>query len=184
MSIVNVGYTSMAALHVELHSDMTGVVGDPRMTTTKIKNPTRYVPYGIMITNNNTYQWNRPYYIITKGRLPNGMQLLANGEWYGFPTQTGNFEITVRMNNSSLLHGINDTTAAGDYLIIFRGVFNEYTDLYIDGRKLTLNQDYKAEAGSTRITIVAKSLPKSEGVHKKLKSIFICLSQINRHWDH
>lgn len=177
---------------------LTGVVGDPRMTTTKIKNPTKYVPYGIMITNNNTYQWNHPVYTVIKGSLPKGMVLLPNGELYGIPMETGKFEVTVQMSNTSPLQpdtqtfqfevldntddnvanaealgyelekkiqGIYDTTATGDYLIISKGVFDEYTDLYIDGRKLKLNEDYKAESGSTRITIIAKSLPKSEGVH-------------------
>lgn len=177
---------------------LTGVVGDPRMTTTKIKNPTKYVPYGILITNNNTYQWNNPSYVVLNGKLPKGMVLLPNGELYGVPMESGEFKITVRMYNKNPLQsdtrtfqfevldnsdknvadaedagyemekkisGINDTTAAGDYLIISKGVFDEYTDLYIDGKKLTLNDDYRAEAGSTRITIVAKALPKSEGVH-------------------
>ena len=177
---------------------LTGVVGDPRMTTTKIKNPTKYVPYGMLITNNNTYQWNNPRYSIIKGRLPEGMELMPNGELYGVPMEAGNFKITVQMNNDRSLQpdtrtfqfevldnsdenvanaeasgyelekkikGINDTTSTGDYLIISKGVFDEYTDLYIDGKKLTRDDDYKAESGSTRITIIAKSLPKSEGVH-------------------
>lgn len=177
---------------------LTGVVGDPRMTTTQIKNPTKYVPYGILITNNNTYQWNHPKYTVIKGKLPQGMELMPNGELYGVPMEAGEFEITVRMdNNNSLksdertfrfevfdnsdenvanaedmgyelekkINGINDTTASGNYLIISKGVFDEYTDLYIDGKKLKLHNDYEAESGSTRITIIAKSLPKSEGVH-------------------
>lgn len=82
---------------------LTGVVGDPRMTTTKIKNPTKYVPYGILITNNNTYQWNNPRYSIIKGRLPEGMELMPNGELYGVPMEAGNFEITVQMNNDRTL---------------------------------------------------------------------------------
>ncbi len=177
---------------------LTGVVGDPRMTTTKIKNPTKYVPYGIMITNNNTYKWNYPRYTLVKGRLPDGMQLLQNGELYGVPMEAGKFEVTIQMDSNQPLKpdirtfqfevlensdenvagaeaagyelekkikDIYDTTASGDYLIISKGVFNEYTDLYIDGKKLKLNDDYKAESGSTRITIIAKALPKSEGVH-------------------
>lgn len=177
---------------------LTGVVGDPRMTTTQIKNPTKYVPYGILITNNNTYGWNQPTYTVIKGKLPQGMEMMPNGELYGVPMEAGKFEITVRMDNKSGLksdtrtfqfevldnsddnvanaedsgyelekkiRGINDTIAGGNYLIISKGVYDEYTDLYIDGKKMTLHEDYEAESGSTRITIIAKSLPKSEGVH-------------------
>lgn len=187
-----------SGLKTKMVLKLTGVVGDPRMTTTKIKNPTKYVPYGILITNNNTYQWNQPKYTIINGKLPQGMELMQNGELYGVPMEAGKFEITVRMENNSRLQsdtrtfqfevldnsddnvahaedsgyelekkisGINDTTAAGNYLIISKGVFDEYTDLYIDGNKLTLHDDYEAESGSTRITIIAKALPKSEGVH-------------------
>ncbi len=181
-----------------------GVVGDPRMTTTKIKNPTKYVPYGILITNNNTYQWNNPRYSIVSGRLPEGMVLYPNGELHGVPMETGKFTVTIKMDNSDdsydsrslkddmrtfqfevldnsdenvenaedygyelekKISGINDTTESGDYLIISKGVFDEYTDLYIDGVKLKLHDDYESESGSTRITIISKSLPKSEGVH-------------------
>lgn len=177
---------------------LTGVVGDPRMTMTKIKNPTKYVPYGIMITNSNTYEWNSPRYEMESGRLPKGMKLLPNGELYGVPMETGTFDITIKMNNSGKLKpdtrsfrfevldnsdenvanaedngyelkkkisGINDTTDSGDYLIESKGVFDEFVDLYIDGVKLKLHDDYEAESGSTRITIISKSLPKSEGVH-------------------
>lgn len=180
---------------------LTGVVGDPRITMTEIKNPTKYVPYGILITNNNTYEWNQPEYSLIKGRLPEGMVLQPNGELYGVPTEAGKFEVTIQMNNvnnetqmrtdtrtfqfevldnsddnvanaedpgyelEKKIKDIYDTTPSGDYLIISKGVFDEYTDLYIDGKKLTLDEDYKAEKGSTRLTIIGKALPKSEGVH-------------------
>lgn len=177
---------------------LTGVVGDPRMTMAKIKSPTKYVPYGILITNNNTYDWNNPEYELIKGRLPEGMTLMPNGELYGVPMESGQFEITIRMDNADPLQpdtrtyqfevldnsddnvanaedegyelekkikGIDDTTKEGNYLIISKGVFDEYTDLYIDGKKLKQGDDYQAESGSTRITIISKALPKSEGAH-------------------
>lgn len=60
--------------------------------------------------------------------------------------------------------GIYDLTN-GKYLIVSEGVFDQYTDLYIDGEKMQRGTDYDAESGSTRITIAAQSLPKSEGTH-------------------
>ncbi len=177
---------------------LTGVVGDPRIVTKEIVNPTKYVPYGTMIMNNNKYDWNHVSYKVVSGKLPEGMSLTPSGELYGVPKEAGDFEFTVRLDNSYPLQddtktfqftvlentdsnvdnaedtgykltkrisGISDTTANGDYLIISEGVFDEYTDLYIDGELLKKDEDYAAESGSTRITIAAQSLPKSEGTH-------------------
>lgn len=178
--------------------NLTGVVGDPRMTTTKIKNPTKYVPYGILITNNNTYEENMPRYSIIEGSLPEGMVLQPNGELYGVPMEAGKFEVTIQMNNNLPLKAdtrtfqfevlensddnvanagtagyeleekvsdMYDTDTSKEYRIVSKGVFDEYTDIYIDGKKLKRNEDYTAESGSTRIAIIAKALPKSVGVH-------------------
>lgn len=178
---------------------LTGVIGNPRITMKEIKNPTKYVPYGTMIMNSNKYSWNKVSYKLESGKLPDGMELMQNGELYGVPMEAGDFEITVRMKNSYMyfpddiktfkftvldntdsnvdqaqdngyqltkkISGIYDTTASGDYLIISEGIFDEYTDLYIDGEKLTRGTDYEAESGSTHITIAAQSLKKTSGTH-------------------
>lgn len=177
---------------------LTGIVGDPRIVIKELVNPTKYVPYGTMIMNNNKYDWNHVSYKVVSGKLPEGMSLTPSGELYGVPKEAGDFEFTVRLDNSAPLQddtktfqftvlentdtnvdnaedmgykltkrisGISDVTANGDYLIISEGVFDEYTDLYIDGELLKKDEDYAAESGSTRITIAAQSLPKSEGTH-------------------
>lgn len=178
---------------------LTGVIGNPCITTKQIKNPTKYVPYGTMIMNSNKYDWNKVTYELAGGKLPAGMELMENGELYGVPKEAGDFEISVRMKNSHIgfpddrktfkfsvlentdtnvdnaedegykltkrIAGIYDTTADGGYLIISEGVFDQYTDLYIDGEKLTRGTDYEAESGSTHITIASQSLKKSAGTH-------------------
>lgn len=189
-------FTSDQGVRMVLH--LTGIVGDPRIVTKEVKNPTKYVPYGIMIMDNNKYDFNQVTYSCT-GKLPDGMTLTPSGELYGVPKEAGDFEITVTMHNSyskfsddtktykfSVLENtdafvdgaqdpgyelseriddIYDVEADGNYLIISPGVFDEYTDLYIDGEKKQKGTDYEAESGSTRITIMAQSLPKSEGTH-------------------
>ena len=50
-----------------------------------------------MIQNSNKYSENMVSYSLTKGELPGGMELRPNGEIYGVPTETGEFEFTVRM---------------------------------------------------------------------------------------
>ncbi len=79
---------------------LTGVAGDPGITTLDIPDAVKYVPYGTMIQNGNKYSWNKVSYWLRDGELPGGMGLKQNGELYGVPTETGNFTFTVRMENS------------------------------------------------------------------------------------
>ncbi len=79
---------------------LTGVVGDPSITTTEIPAAVRYVHYGTMIQNSNKYDFNTVSYRLLSGKLPAGMVMKENGELYGVPTETGEFPITVQMENS------------------------------------------------------------------------------------
>lgn len=79
---------------------LTGIVGNPRITTETIPQGVKYVPYGIMIQNNNKYKRNKVSYQLLRGSLPGGMELMPNGELYGVPTEAGEYTFTVRMTNS------------------------------------------------------------------------------------
>lgn len=79
---------------------LTGLVGDPSITTKDIPAAVKYVPYGTVIQNNNKYSWNKTSYTMVSGTLPAGMVIRENGEIYGVPQETGEFTFTVRMNNS------------------------------------------------------------------------------------
>lgn len=83
---------------------LTGIVGDPVITTTDIPEAIKYVPYGTMIQNNNKYSWNKVEYQLVYGKLPEGMELKANGEIYGVPQETGEYTFMVRMKNGSQLN--------------------------------------------------------------------------------
>lgn len=48
--------------------------------------------------------------------------------------------------------------SAGDQLMVSQGAYGEFTDLYLDGVKLTDGVDYTSESGSTRITIYGQTL--------------------------
>lgn len=80
--------------------NLTGIVGDPGISTEDIPNAVKYVPYGTMIQNNNKYDWNTVSYELADGTLPDGMELKPNGELYGVPKQAGEFRFTVLMENS------------------------------------------------------------------------------------
>ncbi len=170
---------------------LTGVIGDPCITTKEIPQAVKYVPYGIMVQNSNKYDWNRPFYSLVDGTLPSGMELKENGEIYGVPTEVGQFSFTVRMENSYedfkesektfTLTVIENTDANVDkatdqgYTLIQRiqnmapnsvyeqtmvsdGVYDEFTNIFLDGVKLKKDVDFTSESGSTRITIRKETL--------------------------
>lgn len=80
--------------------NLTGLIGDPCITTETIPQAVKYVPYGTMIQNNNKYSFNRVSYRLLDGKLPEGMEVKPNGELYGVPKEEGTFTFTVRMENS------------------------------------------------------------------------------------
>ncbi len=61
----------------------------------------KYVPYGLMIQNDNKYGLNQTSYTLKSGNLPKGMNLRTNGELYGVPQEAGTFTFCVHMANSS-----------------------------------------------------------------------------------
>lgn len=80
--------------------NLTGTIGDPYITTTEIPDAVKYVPYSVMIQNNNKYDFNRTIYRLEDGTLPGGMRIYPNGELYGIPQESGTFTFTVHMENT------------------------------------------------------------------------------------
>ena len=80
--------------------NITGLVGDPVITTKKVPKAVKFVPYGSVIQNSNKYSWNQVTYKLKKGKLPEGMKLKPNGEIYGVPKKKGKYTFTVLMDNS------------------------------------------------------------------------------------
>lgn len=103
---------------------LTGVVGDPMITTKEIPEAVKYVPYGTMIQNSNKYDWNTVSYRLLRGNLPSGMVVKENGELYGVPTESGEFTFTVRMDNSESEFGSHSRT----YTLIVK----ENTDINVN----------------------------------------------------
>ena len=176
---------------------LTGVAGDPSITTKEIPDAVKYVHYGTMIQNSNKYDFNEVSYSLLSGKLPAGMQIMPNGELYGVPTETGSFTFTVLMRNSVNSFGssratftlnvadnsdanVEAATDAGytlkervpdihysntqDYTMTSIGVFGEWENLYLDGKKLTEGVDFDARSGSTRLTIRSQTL-RADGVN-------------------
>ncbi len=99
---------------------LTGIIGDPIIITDSIPDAVKYVPYGTMIQNSNKYSWNHPVYELEDGKLPEGMELKENGELYGVPKETGDFEFTVVMKNDSkrrMGRNFSDYSSTHDYVL-------------------------------------------------------------------
>lgn len=179
---------------------ITGLVGDPVITTKKITKGVKFVPYGMIIQNSNKYSWNTPSYKVLSGKLPKGMKIKQNGELYGVPKEKGKFKFKVRLNNSyrkfrssekeftlSILENtnanvekavdkgyelskkidnINLADSSKEFLMVSKGEYDNFVDIYLDGKKLKKDKDYSSEEGSTRITIAAQTLKKVKvGTH-------------------
>ncbi|MBD5528053.1 MAG: LysM peptidoglycan-binding domain-containing protein [Lachnospiraceae bacterium] len=181
---------------------LTGTIGNPCISTTKIPEAVKYVPYGSMIQNNNKYSWNTVSYSLYYGSLPQGMVIKSNGELYGAPRETGEFTFAVYMTNSAsqfsnlwkeftlIVKENTDTNVDGatdvgydvtqriptlqlgnvssDQLFVSQGVFDQFAGcVFLDGQLLEAGKDYRAESGSTRITILSQTLNNDlgEGTH-------------------
>ncbi|WP_195986078.1 Ig domain-containing protein [Clostridium sp. D33t1_170424_F3] len=81
--------------------ELTGIAGDPTITTTEIPAGVKYVPYGTMLQTNNMYDWNKVTFTQWSGRLPAGVVLKPNGEIYGTPKESGSFTFEVKMSSST-----------------------------------------------------------------------------------
>ena len=185
----------------EVRIKLKGTAGTPKITTETVRDGVKYVHYSSLIQTNNMYDSGAVTFSVTGGRLPRGMNLKANGELYGVPTETGTFTFTatatievdgktysdskeftftIADNTKENVELGNDDTAIGyplldrildldisgevheDYSFLQQnmrsnGPFNEFMNVYLDGRLLADGQDYDAEEGSTRITVRAQT---------------------------
>lgn len=75
---------------------LTGIAGTPKIVTDKIYDGVKYVPYSSVIMTNSMYEDDSMEFSIINGTLPEGIDLLPNGELYGLPKETGDFTFTVQ----------------------------------------------------------------------------------------
>ncbi|MCM1049605.1 MAG: LysM peptidoglycan-binding domain-containing protein [Clostridiales bacterium] len=80
------------------------------------------------------------------------------------------FTLEVKENTDANVDGATDTgydltdrimavpSSDGEQTLVSEGVYDEFTDIFLDGEKLVKGTDYKAESGSTRITIANQTL--------------------------
>ncbi len=108
---------------------LTGVVGDPCITTTEIPAAVKYVPYGTPIQNSNKYSWINVSYEQVGGTLPEGMEIKSNGELYGVPQEAGTFTFKVKASFSSSREDYTFPSRAAELTL----TVNENTNDYVYG---------------------------------------------------
>lgn len=81
----------------EVTIQLTGLAGNVEIVTDTIVDGVRYVPYSSLIQTNNMYAPDSVQMQITNGTLPKGVVLRPDGELYGVPQVTGEFDFEVEM---------------------------------------------------------------------------------------
>ena len=115
------------------------------------------------------------------GRFTFGVLLQNSGGFYNFGSHSKSFTLVVNENTNENVENATDTgydvttrikdlyvnEKREDQLFVSEGIFSELVDVYLDGEKLVAGTDYRAESGSTRITIMAETLDSGleEGTH-------------------
>ena len=143
--------------------ELTGNVDMPQILTDTIPEAVKYVPYGVMLQNNNKYSNNEVKYALKSGKLPEGMQLYENGEIYGVPKETGEFGFTVEMACS-----ISTKTVTKDFILVVK----DNTDGNVDGATDT---GYTVTQRIPNLTLGATDEHTfvSEGVLGEFKKVFL-----------
>lgn len=75
---------------------LTGIAGTPKIVSDKVYDGVKYVPYSSVIMTNSMYEDDAMEFSIVDGALPDGINLLPNGELYGIPTEVGDFTFIVQ----------------------------------------------------------------------------------------
>ena len=98
---------------------LTGIAGTPRIVTDKVYDGVKYVPYSSVIMTNSMYETDAMEFSVIKGKLPNGIKLLPNGELYGIPTEIGDFTFTVQAKYTGTIakNSGDDYTDSREYVM-------------------------------------------------------------------
>lgn len=153
---------------------LTGMVGDPSITTLEIPETVMYVPYGVKLQNSNSYDWNKVYYMLDSGTLPIGMRVKSNGEIYGVPKENGEFTFTVCMYNSYAEFDVSSRT----YTLVVKDNTDENVDMSTDmGYELSQRvQDIGLDSllsASSNSNVIPNQMLVSQGAYDEFVDVYL-----------
>ena len=158
--------------------NLTGMVGDPCITTESIPDAVKYVPYGTAIQNSNKYKWITVKYSHEGGNLPAGMVIKENGELYGTPQETGTFHFTVKAEFTAHGRSVDFDDKTADFTLTVKdntndNVYNE-SDI-ADGYILETSIGNETSAGSHDFYLpeITDSLFVSKGIYPNFVDLWL-----------
>lgn len=108
---------------------LTGIAGVPKIVTESLYDGVKYVPYSHVIMTNNKYGDDAIKFSLADGKLPKGIALMPNGELYGIPLETGEFEFTVKAYyNGNTKLNISEYTDTKTFTMIIKENNDENVD--------------------------------------------------------
>lgn len=154
---------------------LTGMIGDPCITTMELPEAVKYVPYGAMIQNSNKYSWIKANYSWS-GDLPDGMEVLPNGELYGVPTETGTYTFTVGVQFSALRENYNFPTQYAELTLTIKENTDDNVFYETDAEEgYVLSTPIGTDLGGHYFYLeqIVDSLFVSEGVLPEFKALWL-----------
>lgn len=157
---------------------LTGMAGDPFITTLEIPETVLYVPYGIKLQNSNTYDWNWVYYSLESGVLPAGVTVKPDGEIYGVPREEGEFTFTVRMDNYNNTGFTGFGSSSRTYTLVVKNNTDENVDMSTDeGYELSQRvQNIGIDAllsASSNSNVIPSQMLVSQGVYDEFVDVYL-----------
>lgn len=107
-----------------------------------------------------TVRMDNRYYELSSSSQTFKLTVLENTDVNVDAATDQGYDLTQRIQDISL-------DATESQTVVSQGVYDEFVDVYLDGKKLTEGEDYTSESGSTRITIRSQTLKASNvaGTH-------------------
>lgn len=107
-----------------------------------------------------TVRMDNRYYELSSSSQTFKLTVLENTDVNVDAATDQGYELTQRIQDIQL-------DATESQTVVSQGVYDEFVDVYLDGKKLTEGEDYTSESGSTRITIRSQTLKASNvaGTH-------------------
>ena len=168
--VLVISYLGAENKPVETRIKLTGTAGVPKITTEKIRDGVKFVPYNSVIQTNSMGASDAIHFSVESGRLPTGVELFPNGKLYGMPTEAGSFTFTVK----AVYQNNQDNAMTKKFTVLIA----ENTDANVDaatdpGYTLLDRVPAQIEFGSADYPEFKNEVFRSEGTYNQFMKFFL-----------